>query len=210
MAEASTTQLQLWLDRMNGGDGAARNELLTHAEKRLRRLALKMFRGRLERWVECDDVLQGAAVRLCRALEAVRPPTVRRFFALATEVIRRELIDLARHHFGKEGSAAHHATDGHGPRAGGEPQPPAEPPQSTLDPGRLAFWTEFHRRIEDLPEGPRAVFELVWYQELPQAEVAQLLGVSVPTVKRRLAEAKVRLMDLLEGEGGAAEKVEEG
>jgi RNA polymerase sigma factor (sigma-70 family) len=199
MNEASTTQFQLWLERMNTGDGAARNELLAHAEKRLRRLALKMLRGRMERWVECADVLQGAAVRLCQALEAVKPPTVPRFFALATEMIRRELIDLARHHFGKEGSAAHHATDGKGEQPASGPPPLCERSDSTLDPGRLALWTEFHQRVEELPEPVRAVFELVWYQELPQAEVAQLLGVSVPTVKRRMVEARVRLMDLLEG-----------
>jgi RNA polymerase sigma factor (sigma-70 family) len=199
MPEASTTRLQLWLDRMNAGDGAARNELLAHAEKRLRRLALKMFRGRLERWVECEDVLQGAALRLCKALDAVKPPTVQRFFALATEMIRRELIDLARHHFGKQGPAANHATDGKGRQTDSGSPPLCEQPDSTLDPGRLALWTEFHRRVEELPDAVRAVFELVWYQELPQAEVAQLLGVSVPTVKRRMVEARVRLMDLLEG-----------
>ena len=60
------------------------------------------------------------------------------------------------------------------------------------------LWTEFHRRVEELPHDVRAVFELVWYQELPQAEVARLLHVSVPTVKRRMAEARLRLMDLLE------------
>jgi RNA polymerase sigma-70 factor (ECF subfamily) len=199
MPEASTTRLQLWLDRMNAGDGAARNELLAHAEKRLRRLALKMFRGRMERWVECGDVLQGAALRLCKALDAVKPPTVPRFFALATEMLRRELIDLARHHFGKEGPAANHATDAKGGPADMGVPPLCEQPESTLDPGRLALWTEFHRRVEELPDAVRAVFELVWYQELPQAEVAQLLRISVPTVKRRLVEARVRLMDLLEG-----------
>jgi RNA polymerase sigma-70 factor (ECF subfamily) len=202
MPEASTTRLQRWLDRMNAGDGAARNELLAHAEKRLRRLALKMFRGQLERWVECEDVLQGAALRLCRALEAVKPPTVARFFALATVMIRRELIDLARHHFGKEGPAANHATDAKGQQQDSGASPLCEQPESTLDPGRLALWTEFHRRVEELPDAVRAVFELVWYQELPQAEVAQLLHISVPTVKRRLVEARVRLMDLLEGAEG--------
>ncbi len=199
MPEASTTRLQLWLDRMNAGDGAARNELLAHTEKRLRRLALKMFRGRMERWVECEDVLQGAALRLCKALDAVKPPTVQRFFALATEMIRRELIDLARHHFGKEGPAANHATDGKGLQTDSASPALCEAPDSTLDPGQLALWTEFHRRVEQLPEAVRAVFELVWYQELPQAEVAALLRVSVPTVKRRMVEARVRLMDLLDG-----------
>jgi RNA polymerase sigma factor (sigma-70 family) len=162
-------------------------------------VALKMFRGRMERWVECEDVLQGAALRLCKALDAVKPPTVQRFFALATEMIRRELIDLARHYFAKEGLAANHATDGKGLQTDSASPALCEAPDSTLDPRQLALWTEFHRRVEQLPEAVRAVFELVWYQELPQAEVAALLRVSVPTVKRRMVEARARLMDLLEG-----------
>jgi RNA polymerase sigma-70 factor (ECF subfamily) len=199
MTKGLTIQLQHWLDGMNAGDGAARNQLLAHAEQRLRRVALRMFRGRLERWVECEDVLQGAVVRLCKALEAVRPPTVQRFFALATEMIRREVVDLARHYFGKEGLAANHATDGQDKQNAGGSQALREQSDSTLDPCRLALWTEFHCRVEQLPEEVRAVFELVWYQGLPQPEVAQLLHVSVPTVKRRMVEARARLMDLLEG-----------
>jgi RNA polymerase sigma factor (sigma-70 family) len=198
MNEPSTVQLRNWLDQMNGGDRGARDRLLTHTQERLRRLAQKMFRGRLERWAECDDVLQGACLRLCRALEGVKPATLERFFALATTMIRRELIDLARERFGKEGSAFHHATDAGGQRTEEGSPPLYEAPESTLDPGRLAFWTEFHQRVEELPEEVRAVFELVWYQELPQAEVGELLGVSVPTVKRRMAEAKVRLMEYFE------------
>jgi RNA polymerase sigma-70 factor (ECF subfamily) len=112
---------------------------------------------------------------------------------------RGEAADRAAlHHFGKEGPAAHHATDAKGGPADIGVPPLCEQPESTLDPGRLALWTEFHQRVEELPDAVRAVFELVWYQELPQDEVAQLLHISVPTVKRRLVEARVRLMDLLE------------
>jgi RNA polymerase sigma factor (sigma-70 family) len=149
-----------------------------------------MFRGRLERWVECDDVLHDAYLRLCRALDEEKPPTLERFFALATTMSRRELTDLARHLFGKEGSAANHTTASGGRRTE-DGSPRYDAPESTHDPGRLAFWTEFHQRVAELPPEVRAVFEPVWYQELPQAEAAELLGVSVPTFKRRMAEARV-------------------
>ena len=41
------------------------------------------------------------------------------------------------------------------------------------------------------------MFDLLWYQELSQQEAATLLGVSVPTVKRRWSDAKIELIDAL-------------
>ncbi len=55
----------------------------------------------------------------------------------------------------------------------------------------LAAWREFHERVESLPEEQREVFDLLWYQELSQAEAANVLGVAVPTVKRRWRDAKM-------------------
>ena len=43
------------------------------------------------------------------------------------------------------------------------------------------------RAIEELPEDEQEVFDLVRIQGMTQAEVAQLLGVSAVTVKRRLS-----------------------
>ena len=52
---------------------------------------------------QTDDVLQNAVVRLLRALEEVRPPSVRAFFGLAATQMRRELLDLARRYQGRGG-----------------------------------------------------------------------------------------------------------
>jgi len=49
-------------------------------------------------WADTGDVLQSAVMRLLRALKEVRPGSVRDFFGLAAEQMRRELLDLARHH----------------------------------------------------------------------------------------------------------------
>src|SRR5262245_8442553 len=108
MAADSTTQLQGWLARMNAGDQSARDELIARAGERLRKLSRRMlsdFRG-VGRWEDSDDVLQNALVRLLRALEVVRPQSVREFCRLSAMQIRRELIDLTRHHFGPEGHGA--------------------------------------------------------------------------------------------------------
>jgi RNA polymerase sigma factor (sigma-70 family) len=55
---------------------------------------------------------------------------------------------------------------------------PAAPAASTTyDPARLALWTEFHEKVAELSEQERAVFEMHYYLELPQAEIARLLGL---------------------------------
>jgi RNA polymerase sigma factor (sigma-70 family) len=63
----------------------------------------------------------------------------------------------------------------------------------------LAIWTEFHAQVERLPDKEREVFDLLWYQELTQAEAAALLGVDVRTVKYRWQAARVKLHDALRG-----------
>jgi RNA polymerase sigma-70 factor (ECF subfamily) len=197
-----TTRLQHCLDRLRAGETAARDELLAHACERLGRLARKMLRGnaRVRRWEETDDVRQNALLRLCRAMQQVRPASVGDFFRLAALHIRRELIDLARHYYGPEGLGRHHAT-GAPPDGGSRPSGPArEPADTTHDPPSLARWTEMHEQIERLADEEREAFDLLWYHALPQAEAAALLRVSERTLQRRWRAARRHLYDALRGE----------
>jgi RNA polymerase sigma factor (sigma-70 family) len=140
------------------------------------RLARKMLKGypRVARWEQTDDVLQNALIRLDRALKTVTPPTARDFFRLAAAQVRRELIDLARRYYGPEGQGAHHSTRPGTGKADAASDHRREPAESTYDPGRLAAWTEFHRRIEELPQENRELFDLLWYQGLSQPEAARI------------------------------------
>jgi RNA polymerase sigma-70 factor (ECF subfamily) len=193
--------LQRCLDRLQAGDEAARKELLESACERLRRLTRTMLRDyrRLKRWEETDDVLQNALVRLYRALQQVTPATPRDFYRLATLQIRRELIDLARHHYGPEGHGGHHESLGGEGEADTRPAP-YEAADATHSPGRLAEWAEFHEEVANLPEEEREVFDLVWYQGLTHAEAAELLGVSTKTVQRRWHAACLTLHEKLGGQ----------
>src|SRR5262249_18562388 len=132
---------------------------------------------RLHRYEDTDDVLQNALLRLLRALRDTPPESVPQFFRLAALQIRRELLDLARRYRSRNS-----------PPVGEE-----EPATTTLEPDHLARWTEFHEGAGRLPEEERAVFDLLWYQELPQAEAAALLEISVPTLKRRWLAARLQL-----------------
>lgn len=174
------------------------DELLNHACDRLFRLTRVMLRDfpQLRRWEQTDDVLQGALIRLHRALQEVQPDSEQHFYNLATVQIRRELLDLAKHHLGPEGGGANHHTDGQAPdEKGGVLAVRAE---SVEEPTTVAEWTEFHTLIESLPVQERDVFDLIWYQGLPQEDAAKVLGISVRTVKRRWQSARLLLARLHE------------
>jgi RNA polymerase sigma factor (sigma-70 family) len=187
--------LQHWIERLGAGDAQARDELIRHACGRLRRLTRKMLRDfpTLRRWQDSDDVFQNAVLRLCRALQEVTPVDRRAFFSLAAVQIRRELIDLARHYYGPEGAGANHASQADGIAI-------VDKADLTHEPGRLASLTELHERVDALPADERAVFDLLWYQDVPQAAAAAILGISVPTLKRRWLAARRSLHKLLRPE----------
>jgi RNA polymerase sigma-70 factor (ECF subfamily) len=199
---SSSVQIQSWLDRLRLGDESARGELLNCACDRLRRLTHQMLKNypRVQRWEQTDDVLQNASLRLYRTLQEVTPATAKDFFRLAALNIRRELLDLAKHYYGPQGQGARHASIAGKPDQGKPAPPPAEPLDRTHEPSRVAAWSEFHRQVEALPDEEREVFDLLWYQELSQVEVAELLKVSERTIKRRWQSARLKLHDALGGE----------
>lgn len=184
------TALQGLIDQANAGDPACREALLDHACDRLLRLTRKIFHcsGDLRRWEETADVFQNSMLRLHRALSATKVESVRHFFNLAALQIRRELIDLARHHFGPEGIAHNHHTDLQpADEKGGSIHKTAKEPEDLSD------WTEFHERVERLPESEREIVNLLFYEALTQEEAAQVLDVNVRTVKRRWQSARLKL-----------------
>lgn len=77
---------------------AARDALVTVAVDHMRSVAHRIARGfpQVRRWGETDDVVQGASLRLARALDAVVPADERHLLNLIATQVRRELIDLAR------------------------------------------------------------------------------------------------------------------
>ncbi len=57
---------------------------------------------------------------------------------------------------------------------------------------------EVWRAVLALPERQRACVALYYYEDLPEGEVADLLGCSVGTVKSQLFKARAKLQALLE------------
>jgi RNA polymerase sigma-70 factor (ECF subfamily) len=190
--EPTTVIIQRYLDALPG-DAAAEpvvRELLERAVGRLRLLCatfLSKSYPRLTRPpvnLETDELLGGVVAGLLTALRTTRPPTVRRFFALANQHMRWQLNDLARR-LDQQPAAAALAESG-----------VAAPPASTAS-GLSSDGRRMLGAIDGLPEDEREVFDLVGIQGLAHAAVAAVVGVSEKTVQRRLNRARLLLAERL-------------
>jgi RNA polymerase sigma factor (sigma-70 family) len=195
MAEDQTTfAVQTYLDELAGVSGETPAEPVIRAliERSLDRLRLLCNTLLLRSYprltkpplnLETDELLSSVVDRLLKALREVRPATVRQFFGLANRHMRWELNDLARR-LDKE-TPAH--------RLSGAVVVSPESSGSQLSPNTLRVL----EAIESLPEEEREAFDLVRIQGFTQVEAAELLGVSPKTVRRRLNQGLLLLMDKL-------------
>jgi len=181
---------------------AARDALVTAAIDHMRSVAHRMARGfpQVRRWDETDDVVQGASLRLARALDAVVPTDGRHLLSLIATQVRRELIDLARRYAGAESFARYHETNlGHVDGQEVFRSDAAEDPVNA-DTESVNSWTRFHEVADALDDEDRELFNLVWYLGLGQEQVAKTLGCSVRTIARRWDVVKQRLVAQLKGQ----------
>src|SRR5262245_15661338 len=178
--EHTTAVVQRYLDEL-GGDSPAEpivRALLDRSVRRLHLLCAALLHRSYPRLtqpplnLQADELLGAVAARLLKALREIRPRTVRQFFALANQHIRWELNVLARR-LDEQPSAVELCE-------GFVPAPPSSGSGLTPDSRRMLA------AIDELPEEEREAFDLVRVQGMTRVEAAQLLGVSVVTVKRRL------------------------
>jgi RNA polymerase sigma factor (sigma-70 family) len=174
MDEEGSAALQGLLDRLREGDHEARRLLLERACQRLRRLAGRVLHGSfpaMARRHELDSVVHETWMRLLQALEKTEPATVADFFRLAAHKFRQVLLDMVQ----SERRRAQREVLGLG---GAESEGPGPAAASTSDdPARLALWTEFHEKVATLGGQERAVFEMHYYLDLSQAEIARVLAL---------------------------------
>ena len=162
------------IDLANTGDLAARRKLLEHAYDRLCRLAGKMLAESfpmLQNRHEVNSIVHETWLKLDQALDKTQPPSVADFFRLAAFKIRQVLLDMVdryrkasqRERFGLAQGLGSGDFPSHG--------------NTTYDPRKLAEWTEFHHRVEKLAPDEKSVFELHYYLDIPQTEIAELLNL---------------------------------
>jgi RNA polymerase sigma-70 factor (ECF subfamily) len=206
VSDESTAILQGQLERAVTGDAQARQHLLELTRYRLMRQARRFLHGhcaRLEPFEQTDDVVQQLYVKILQNQdrfwvnaqgEPVR--TLAEFFGHTSAWMRDVLCDQLRKAYGRaDNRPAFLALDG----GSSDTDPQYEPASSTLDGEKVLRWTEFHEAVARLPDDLRAVFDLLWYQEMSQAEAAALLDIAVPTVKLRWMKARLQVQEALGG-----------
>ena len=191
-AEPTSAVVQRYLDAL-GGDQPAEpivRALLDRSVRRLQLLCTNLLYRKYRRLtspplnLQPEEMLDAVVERLLRAMRSVHPQTVRQFFALVNQHMRWELNDVARRL--DERPAALELRE--------DLVPAPASSDSTLTPdGRRML-----KAIDDLPEDEREVFGLVHVQGLTQGEAAEVLGVSVRTVQRRLNRSLVLLAKQLD------------
>jgi RNA polymerase sigma-70 factor (ECF subfamily) len=185
--EQTTAAVQRYLEALAGDQPAEPivRALLDRSVRRLHLLCTNLLYRQYRRLtlpplnLQPDELLGAVVERLLKAMRTVHPQTVRQFFALVNQHMRWELNDLARRLDGQPAAVELHEDKAPAPASSG----------SVLTPdGRRML-----EAIDKLPEDEREVFGLVRIQGMTYVEAAEVLGVSVKTVPRRLSRALLLL-----------------
>jgi RNA polymerase sigma factor (sigma-70 family) len=186
--ERTTAVVQRYLDEL-GGDSPTEpivRALLDRSVRRLHVLCASLLHRSYPRLtqpplnLQSDELLGAVTERLIKALREARPRTARQLFALANQHMRWELNDLARR------------LDNQPAAVELNEELVAAPASSTS--GLTSDGLRMLQAIGGLPEDEREAFDLVRIQGMTQVEAAELLDVSVVTVKRRLTRG-LRLLE---------------
>ena len=190
--EFTSAAVQRYLDALAGDQPAEPivRALLDRSVRRLQLLCTNLLYRKYRRLtlppvnLQPEEMLDAVVERLLQAMRSVRPQTVRQFFALVNQHMRWELNDVARR-LDEQPTAVEVRED---------MVPAPDSSGSVLTPeGRRML-----EAIDDLPEDEREVFGLLHVQGLMQCEAAEVLGVSVRTVQRRLNRSLLLLAERLD------------
>jgi len=195
MSDETVSELHDLVERIRRGDADAPRALLDRACGRLRKLAAHIFNASFPALAgrhEVDSIVHETWLRLAQAMESVQPESVEHFFHLAAQKVRQVLLDMIDRQRRLRGVVGFSAAADDVDAMGGQ----------THDPARLALWAEFHERVAGLRDDERAVFEMHYYLDLPQADVAELLELHPRKVSRLWVAATERLADAVPGLGG--------
>lgn len=181
MSDPDPHAVTLLLDRWRAGEPAALDELMPLVYDELRRQAVGMMRAeRSDHTLQATALIHEAYLRLSGSkLEAENRA---HFVALAARVMRRVLVDHAR-------------TRGRDKRGRGADRVTLVETMAVVPaaPDRLLDIDRTLERLRALDPRKHEVLELKLFGGLTDAEVALVLGLSVPTVERDLRTARAWL-----------------
>jgi RNA polymerase sigma-70 factor (ECF subfamily) len=191
------------LQRAGAGDAGARGELFTRHRDRLHRMVQLRLDRRLQGRIDPSDVLQEAYLELSRSLgDYLRNPSMP-FYLWLRLLSGRKLQALHRRHLGTKARDAGREVSIH---QGALPQASSVSLAAQLlghhtTPSQAAVRAELQLRVQEALNGmqplDREVVALRHFEQLTNAETAQVLGISEAAASNRFIRALVRLKTIL-------------
>ena len=193
------------LRRAAEGDSAAIAEAFSGHRPRLRRMVQLRLDRRLQGRVDPSDVLQEAYLEVARSLaDYLRDPQIP-FYLWVRFVTGRKLQAVHRHHLGVQARDAGREVSLH---RGALPQASSVSLAEQLlgrysSPSQAVVKAELRLRVQDALNGmdplDREVLALRHFEELSNAETAQVLGIGEAAASHRFVRALRRLKAVLAG-----------
>jgi RNA polymerase sigma factor (TIGR02999 family) len=183
----ASQQITAWLSNWRNGDADAPNRLLAAVHPELRRIAARFLQNeRAGHTLEPNALVNELCIRLLGA-EPLAYNDRAHFFAIAAQTMRRILIDHARVRVaekrgGDQERVSLSAVDGWNPVAHNQD---------------LLMLDEALTRLGKADGRAARVVELRFFGGLHESEIAEVLGVSVITVKRDWKVARAWLSSRL-------------
>ena len=181
-------EVTLLLRAMKGGDNSAADRLLPLVYNELHRLAKSyMRRERADHTLQPTALINEAYVRLAGA--NVDWQSRQHFIGVAANIMRRVLVDHARaHNAGIRGGGLQYVAI----EEGG-----AVSPERSMD---LLALDDALEKLEKLNPRQAKIVELRYFAGLSVEQVGGLLSISVRSVKRDWALARIWLLSELQGD----------
>jgi len=181
MNDQAPQTVTVLLKRWREGDESALNELMPLVYDELRRQARGMMKSeRRDHTLQATALIHEAYARLAGSDLSIKDR--HHFLSLSARAMRRVLVDHARSR-GRE-------------KRGGDAEKITLVEASAVVPGsadRLIEIDDALERLKSLDERKYRALEMAIFGGLQQAEIAEVLGVSVPTVERDLRTARAWL-----------------
>lgn len=180
--------LTLLLTQMQRGDGQAGEKAIALVYTELHRIASRELRHeRPGHLLQTTALIHEAYTRLIGS-QGLEIQNRRHFFAVASQQMRRVLVDHAR---------ANHAQK----RGGGSAQVSLDNVQAGIDPRStdVIALDESLRELERIDPRAAQMVEMRFFGGYKDQEIAEALGVSVPTLRRDWEFARSWLFDRMHG-----------
>lgn len=194
--------------RSAAGDTRAVGDLLDEHRARLRRIVAFRLDRRLRGRIDPSDVLQDAYLEASRRIDDYIKQPDMPFFLWLRFLAEQSVQAMHRHHLGRQKrSAEREVSLDRRPAAGDTSEAiAAHLFDKRTDPGdkvaKAELFARVHAALESMDPIDREVLALRHFEELSNAETAQILGLQTSAASKRYIRAVDRLRQILAGLSG--------